>query len=1160
VKKTGKETGNGMKAVFLAAAVLATAGVVFYFGTAVHAAKASGPASAERRSAERRSADTKALVSQALSLPMFFEPNQGQTAPQVKFLARGAGYGLFLTADEAVLELQHPAASSQFSVVSSQSSVPSSQRASSSVIRMRLDGANASSRVSGASPLPGKSTYFIGNDSSKWHHDIPQFARVQYQAVYPGVDLIYYGNQGQLEYDFRVAPGAEPNQIALSFQGASARIDAGNLILTTANGDVRFNAPTIYQQDGNNRQPIAGSFRQLAGNKIGFTIGAYDHSRELVIDPVLTYSTYLGGGGESLVKVAINTADWIYVAGSTTSADFPFPSSSSAPPPYQRCLGEAPGVQPPCSASTAQNIFIAVINTSLQPPTYLPAQQLVYATYLGGSQVDSLAGIAVDTSSNIYVAGTTTSPNFPTTSNAFQTANTVATNNGFPGTHGFLSAITLNAVNNTYTLTYSTYLAGNGADTVTGMAIDNSCSTQQSSEASCNAYVTGVTTSTNGTGNGFPANANGYQTQSNSIQSNSAGNLQFFASKIYPANSGSQSMLYSTYFGGGYFGTTDLATGGGIAVDPSATTVNMYITGATNMLPVQGPNGEAPFPILNALQSCLNQSGQTTNCSNTPATTTDAFVAKINPNVVSTASLVYSTYLGGSDNDAGTGIAVDTTSNAYVTGSTFSDDWDCLGCGLTGFQTAYGGNGDAFIAKIGNQTGTGGVYPMTYFTYLGGSGPDIGQDIKVDSVGAAHVAGSTSSSDFPVTNDALQAYGGSGDAFVALISTTLSGTFPVTTPPGDYSTYLGGSGLDQGTGIAIDNTFGAAYVAGTTQSTNFPFPKPGGLTPFQGTLAGTQDAFVSQIGATSSLAISFPNTSPSPNPVAAGTQVAFTFDITNNGTDNANFVTFNATGLPTTGLAKTISATVTSGGGAASCNSPQGSTLSCYIPTLAVNAIATVEVDVTPSSPVLTTPISIAGNASANGGPVGTSVAQPAANVVDFTMAGVPTTQTINAGDTATFQIVFSPTSSLGYNATITPSQTTSPSMVTATAPSFNPSTVTLSGSGSASTTLSIATVARPVNTGSLLRRGSFYAAWLPIGGLSLVGLGIGAGRKRRRWLAGAVLGLIAGIILLQPGCGSASTSTATPGGTLAGRYIITITGSAGTEATHTQQVYLIVD
>jgi len=1125
--KTGKKRGNGIKAAFLAAAVLATAGVVFYFGTAIHAAKESGP-----ESAGRSSADSKALVSKALSLPMFFEPNQGQTAPQVRFLARGAGYGLFLTADEAVLELQT-------SAVSHQPSAVSSRLTASSVIRMRLEGASSSPRVSGASPLPGKSNYFIGSDPSRWHNDIPQFARVQYQAVYPGVDLVYYGNQGQLEYDFRVAPGAEPNQIVLRFQGASTHIDAGDLILSTANGDVRFNAPVLYQQDGDNRRSIAGSFRQLADNKIGFTIGDYDRNRELVIDPVLTYSTYLGGGGESLVKVAISSADWVYVAGSTTSADFPLPPSPPAPAPWQPQL--VPG---------AQNLFIAVINPSLQPPAYQPSQQLVYATYLGGSLTDNLAGIAVDAASNIYVAGWTTSPDFPTTSNAFQTAAIVQANNGFPGTHGFLSALSL-GLNSAYTLTYSTYLAGNGADTVTGLAIDKSCSTQQPGQAACNAYVTGVTTSSDGPGNGFPANDVGYQTQSNS-----PGNPQFFASKIYPANSGSQSMLYSTYFGGGDFGATDIAVGGGIAVDPSGTNVNMYFTGATNMLHnVQGNSG-APFPILNAQQTCLNQASQTTCNAQTPSTTTDAFVAKINPNYTGSSSLIYSTYLGGSDNDAGVGIAVDSSSNAYVTGSTFSSDWVCAGC-VSGFQTSYGGAGDAFIAKIGNQTGTGAVYPLNYFTYLGGSGLDSGQDIKVDSVQAAHVVGSTSSLNFPVTTDALQGYGGGqSDAFVALISTSSSGTFPLTTPAGDYSTYLGGSGTDQGTGIAVDSTFGAAYVAGTTNSTDFP---PGVQIPLQPHLIGTQNAFVSEIGASSTLVVSVPNTSPSPNPVAAGTQVAFTFNITNTGTDNANFVQFYATGLPTNGVSG-VQAKVTSGGGnGASCGTAQGSTISCYIPTLAVNSMATVEVDLTPASPVVQTPITISGRASANGGPPGGSVQQPPANVVDFNIGASPFSQTINAGDTTTFQVIFTPTSSLGYNATITPTQSTSPSIVTAIAPTFNPTTVTLSGSGPVSTMLSIATEPRPVNTSSLLRRGSFYAAWLPIGGLSLVGLGIGAGRKRRRWLLGAVLGLIAGAILLQPGCGGASNTTTTSTGTAAGTYILTITGSAGTQASHTYQVTLVV-
>jgi len=1120
-----------MKAAFLAAAVLATAGVVFYFGTAIHAAKASGLGSAVQRSAAH-----KALPSKSLSLPLFFEPNQGQTAPQVKFLARGAGYGLFLTADEAVLQLQT-------SAVSTQHSAPSSQRPARSVIRMRLEGANSSARVSGASPLPGKSSYFIGNDPSKWHHDIPQFARVQYQAVYPGVDLVYYGDQGQLEYDFRVAPSADPNQIALSFNGASAHIDSedsGDLVLSTANGDVRFHAPHVYQpaapQSGSAEKTIAGSFRQFADNKIGFTIGDYDHSRELVIDPILSYSTYLGGSGtESLVQVAVDPAGLIYVAGSTNSADFPS-STAYYPPPYNQPY------QPNLVPGATQNLFIAVINPTLVPPAYVDGQQLVYATYLGGSGSDNAAGIAVSTdidqglptsSIDVYVAGSTTSTDFPTSGvyAAFQPLPPVQ-----PGLHGFVTRLNLGT---TTTLRYSTYLAGtnlagNATDTVTGLAIDNAG----------DAFVTGITTSTNDPSNGFPANGNGFQIQSNAPS-------QFFASKINTKATGSRSMIYSTYFGGGnpQSGQTQ---GGGIAVD---TFGNIYITGGTNFLGVTGPNGEAAFPLYNAQQSCLDEASETL-CQLSNPTALDAFVAKINPGIPSEPLIYYSTYLGGSGDDIGYGVAVDSTGNAYVTGSTYSPDWVCNCVG--GFQTTgYGGAGDAFIAKIGNLTGT--VYPLTYFTYLGGTSYDAGYAIQVDPVQAAHVAGYTTSSDFPTTTDTYQSqYGGSGDAFVASIGTTLSGQ----TGTGDFSTYLGGSQSDQGTAVAID-VYGATYVAGTTQSSqssSIPFPITS--TAYQPQLNGPQDAFASKIGASSTLLVAPSSTSPSPNPVATGTQVAFTFNITNTGPDNASQVNFTAAGLPTTGLASIPTAKVTSGTG--DCLPAQGSTISCFIQTLAAGAVASVEVDLTPSITGNLTVIQISGSATANNNGITAicSPSQPQANIVDFKISASTSTPTINAGDTATLQVTFTPTNTqLGYSATITPSQTTSPSMVTATAPTFNPTTVTLSGNASATTTLSIATLARPVNTGSLLRRGSFYAAWLPIGGLSLVGMGIGAGRKRRRWLAGAVLGLIAGAILLQSGCGSSSSSsTATTGGTAAGTYIVTITGSAGTGSSHTYQVQLQVN
>jgi hypothetical protein len=1118
VSGRGKKTASGMKAALLSAGVLAAAGAVFYFATSADGVKANGTMAGTQASptlvAASMAKPESKPVPNSLSLPMFFEPNQGQTAPEVKFLARGAGYGLFLTADEAVLELQQAAPNPRMAAAFPQAE-PNSW------IRMRLEGANPSAKVAGASPLRGKSNYFIGNDPSKWRHDIPQFARVQYQSVYPGVDLVYYGHQGQLEYDFRVAPGAEPSQIALSFAGASARIDAGDsgdLVLSTANGEIRFRAPHVYQQEsGTAEKTVAGSFRQLADNKIGFSIGDYDRSRELIIDPVLAYSTFLGAGGESLVRVAIDSANNIYLAGSTTSAYFfPVPGAGTIPPLQDTLNGK-------------KNLFIAEID----PTPAAGDPELLFATYLGGSETDSLAGLAVDSGRNIYVAGTTFSPDFPHTSNAFQTSATFGVNQ----THGFLTAITFNSNNNVYSLGYSTFLAGDGTDTVTGLAIDTSCN------PTCNAYVTGVTTSQDGPTNGFPANAAGFQKNSNS-----PGNAQFFASKIFTGGNGSQSMLYSTYFGGGNFGTTDIAIGGGIAVDPPPnSSPNMYFTGTTNMLGVT-VGSLVGFPLFNAQQTCLNEASKTLCTSQNPTNTTDAFVAKINPNQAGSSPL-YSTYLGGSGSDFGNGVAVDSSANTYVVGATSSNDW--LNAG-GGFQLTYNGlNGatNAFLAKVSNNLS--GTNQIIYFTYLGGSGPDSAQDVRVDSTGAAYIVGTTSSpaSDpFPVTPNTLQPVygGGNSDAFVAFIATSLPGQVP-----GDYSSYLGGGGTDQGTGIAFD-VFGSAYVAGTTQSANFPITP---ATAFQNHLIVPQDAFVSKIGANSVLTLTVPNTSPSPNPVAAGNPITFTFNINNTGPDNARLVVFNALGLPTSGTTN-MHATVTSGSG--SCGSLQGSTISCNIPELAANATAAVQVSLTPTIPVQNPTITISGNASANGGAITASATQPTANVTDFNINALALTPTVNAGDTAQIQIKFCPTPQsmpFGYHGTITPSETINPSMVTSSI-AFNPTTVILAGTDCGTTTLSLATVARPLNVSSLRsRRSWFYAAWLPIGGVSLIGLGIGASRKRRLWLLGALLGLIAGILLLQPGCGSASTATPTNTGTAAGTYTVNITGSAGTNASHATSV-----
>ena len=262
-------------------------------------------------------------------LPLSFEANEGQTDNRVDFLSRGSGYTLFLTPTEAVLALRKPVASNRprrDNGTPRNAEAEQAPAAPTAVLRMKLVGANPSPRVTGLEELPGKSNYFLGNDPDKRHTDVPNYARVQYQDVYPGVDLVYYGNQRQLEYDLVVAPGADPDAIALSFDGVEKlRIDAqGDLVLETAGGEIRQHKPLVYQEVDGIRREIAGSYVLNGGYQVGFQVAAYDAGKPLIIDPVLVYSTYLGGSARDRGRgIAVDAAGNAYVTGTTKSTDFP---------------------------------------------------------------------------------------------------------------------------------------------------------------------------------------------------------------------------------------------------------------------------------------------------------------------------------------------------------------------------------------------------------------------------------------------------------------------------------------------------------------------------------------------------------------------------------------------------------------------------------------------------------------------------------------------------------------------------------------------------------------------------------------------------------------------------------------------------------------------
>ena len=388
-------------------------------------------------------------------LPMSFEANRGHADRRVKFLSRGNGYTVFLSANEAVLALQRPSAlGKEIDRPGSPQSVEllrakTTEHQNAAVLRVKLVGARAA-KVSGLEELPGKSNYFIGNDASKWQTQVPTYAKVRYQEAYPGIDLIYYGHQRQLEYDFVVAPGADPRAITVRLEGSrKMRIDgSGDLVLQAGEEEVRFHKPVVYQAQpefAGARKFVESRYVLKGAHEVAFEIAAYDSRKPLIIDPVLTYSTYLGGSGNDYgIGIAVDSAGNAYVTGWTASIDFP----------------TANPLQP--TNHGGWDVFVATLD-----PT---GSTLLYSMYLGGSSDEYGNGIALDRAGNAYVTGLTHSTDFPT-ANPLQ-----STNHG--GYDAFVAALDPTGS----MLLYSTYLGGNRDDVGNGIAVDRAG----------NAYLTGI--------------------------------------------------------------------------------------------------------------------------------------------------------------------------------------------------------------------------------------------------------------------------------------------------------------------------------------------------------------------------------------------------------------------------------------------------------------------------------------------------------------------------------------------------------------------------------------------------------------------------------------------------------------------------------------------
>jgi hypothetical protein len=946
-----------------------------FAGSNPEATKSSAASSSTAQAASPVAHDK--LRADFAALPLAFEENQGQADAQVKYMARGNGYKLFLTAREAVFKLHKQGGDSEVrqmmmnrrlgaagvkAMLKRKTQEKERSRGGSAVaaVHMQMVGVAPNAKLSATDRQTAKVNYFIGNDPAKWHSGVPLFGQVSYQNIYPGIDLAFHGSGPQLEFDYRLNAGADAKAIALQFSGADkiSTNAAGDLILGTGAGPLELHRPVAYQVRDGVREFVDARFT-VAENRVSFALGPYDHNRELVIDPTVTYSTYFGGDFADYGSgIAADSNGNAYVVGSTDSDTLPGLSSATN--------------------NLSFDVFVTEISST---------GALVFTSEFGGSADEFPGGIALDSSSNIYISGTTDSADFPVTTGAAQTTYLGGLTNG--ANDAFAVKLTAGGS----AITWGTYIAGSDSDSGLAIAIDTA--------SPPNVYVVGET---------FSNDLGGATGGVNPLPNGSAANLGTGSGAddgyIVKLNGTGSAYSLVSYLGGS---NGDLATG--VALDPSG---NIYVAGETISSDVPVTSG--------VVQSQCGTDG-TCNASGGNLFD-DAFVYAIQANL---SAYKYVTYYGGSGVDDALGIVSDASGDAYFTGNTSSTDLPTAG---TPLQGTLGGAQNALIVEL-NPTGSA----ATYSTYFGGNGTDYGLGITLDYANNIYLTGQTSSTNLPVTAGAPQStFGGSTDAFVATITPGHS--------PALLATYLGGSGDENqlGSAIALDGTDNI-YLTGDTTSSNFPVT----ASPIDGTYNTTgqcvdsnmvtvpcPDAYVSSYG---TVVPQFTISATTPSAVAPGSS----------GTSTVTLTALNGYASPVN--------------------------LTCSV--------------------------------------IGTGTPLPACGT-------------------------FSPASP------ITPTNTT---------------------------TLTITTTA---NSAAMVRPAKFfYAMWLPIAGLSLAGVGLGAPRGRSKKLFGfLMIGMVMAALCLMPACGGGGGGSGGggggggTGGTPAGTYTVTITG-AGTDAaaiTHATTVTLTVN